>query len=183
MPVATCGREPRGKRDSSPSSGCPQCPHRLSLQIDPLVPSPEPCSRSGKRCFLRQPWLQPLQLEHSRGGGKRNRAMGGGWALGAPSPLLWSECFHGPRQKLQWTSMVQLLGLAGFLSQARKGAQGGRGVRGALPQNLCWNQRLLRAQAGMCPPLGATAEGALAGQAWRGRPKTLGGEQRITSQL
>lgn len=60
--------------------GTPGAPACLFLPMDPLFPSPEPCFGPGERCFLRQLWLWPLQLEHPGGSGKRNQVMG--WGLG-----------------------------------------------------------------------------------------------------
>lgn len=78
-----------------------RAPARLFLQMDPLVPSPEPCSEPGERCFLRQPWLQPLQLEQpgtgwGLGGGVELGPRGWELALVDPISIVLLEFFQGP---------------------------------------------------------------------------------------
>lgn len=141
----TWSGRPRDEQNSSPDSGCPPHPHPRVPAMDPLVPSHQLCSWPGERCFLRQPWLQPLQLEHFGGGGKRNRARGGGWALGGPSPLFGLSSPTPPRQKLASFSGHPR---SGPLSQAGAGfcetwGDGRiRGAEGVLPRTSAGEQRL-----------------------------------------
>lgn len=134
MPEAT-----EGAGGPETDSGRPPRPHPPAPAMDPLVPSCEPSSWSGERCFLRQPWPRPLQLEHSGGVGRGTGPGGGSWALGTPSPLF------GPRPstpqtgalKPQWTSMAQPPA-PGRRALCEPSEGGGQGAEGALPQNLRW---------------------------------------------
>lgn len=132
--------------------GTPGAPTCLFLLMDPLFPSPEPCFGPGERCFLRQLWLWPLQLEHPGGGGKRNQVMG--WGLG---PVVRIEFLHSPRQKK--LSNLRSEGNSAFKAQTER----------VLSQNLCWQPETDVDLGGRESPLWATIKERLKGQAPRGR--------------
>lgn len=101
--LSPCGHTWRGgPRDQQDA---PRAPALRSLQMDPLVPSPESCSGPVERCFLRQPWLRwPLQLEHPGGGGERNEV--GAGPRGTPAPLsgLTFSTDQAEALELGWTA-------------------------------------------------------------------------------
>lgn len=144
--MATHGGSPWCVGTQALALGAPDAPACLFLQMDPLVPSPKPCSGPGERCFLRQPWLWPLQLEHPGGGGKRNRAMG--WGLG---PVVWLEFFHSPRQKLS--------------NFKREGSSAKLRERGFFPRTLAGSQRLMWPLVGGSPNCGQQSKGG-----WKAKP-------------
>lgn len=130
-------------------SGCPWVPPPASSSDGSVGSRPEPCSKPGERCFLRQPWLQPLQLEQLGLGGGWDEGNGrrgaGDWPWRTPSPLsrLSSSKVHAKALKLGWRSMVQPPGPGGNsllwlwlegVSEKFRGAGVGWVGRGSFPE-------------------------------------------------
>ena len=100
-------------------SGCPWVPPPTSSSDGSVSSRPKPCSKPGERCFLRQPWLRPLQLEQlglGVGWGEENGRHGAGdwpWGTLSPSSSLSSFKVHTKALKLGWRSMVHPPGPGG----------------------------------------------------------------------